>query len=437
MRERLLAGKSHVVMHGGGYIGLTNAMSFAQAGVKAVVYDPVEWIVDKCHRGECHLVGVESFMQAKLADYVREGLITATANPSDTIIRSGLVHFIGVPTERDNEPWFEPLCTCLRLLKEINPSLIIVESTLTPGVLPSILQDLSMESHPIGTSPRRDWFISPEKTLKVLPRVYGADTKEIADAMQAVLSIVCDKLVRASSREVAIMVKSVENMLLHVPIMVANELTHAYPHIPIREVLQLASTHWRIPLYFPSMKVAGYCIGLSSKYVYDGAAHPEELSIINATIKCNSEEPWFYPRKIAEVLGRDVSVAILGVSYHADLKMHVNTVVKEICETFPNVKIHDPYYSDAEVCQFFGKETLDPADLSEFSAIFILVHHKAFTRMTPGVLSTIQSGTVVIDNLGAWERHRDFFASCSVRYYRIGDPIAILQECHKWPRTMK
>ena len=64
-------------------------------------------------------------------------------------------------------------------------TLVIIESTLTPNTAEDIIipalegKGLKVgKDILLGVAPRRDWFISPEKSLKTLPRVVGGTTPE-------------------------------------------------------------------------------------------------------------------------------------------------------------------------------------------------------------------------------------------------------------------
>jgi UDP-N-acetyl-D-mannosaminuronate dehydrogenase len=245
--------------------------------------------------------------------------------------------------------------------------------------------------------------------------------------MNEILSIVCDHLLRASNEKVASLVKSVENSLLHVPAVYASQLAKAYPHLDTNEVLRLASTHWRINLYYPTLGTGGYCIPLSSKYVLEGARDPEKLTILQTTLQSDSNEPYFLANKLAErIRGK---IGIMGISYKGDLKVHTLSPALKIIERLKQsdnlqVLVNDPYYSPAEIQNLFKLETFDfEKDLGMFSAIVIVTDHKVYGRLPlTCILEQVKKECIVIDNYGIWGKHRKALHKAGIHYYRVGDP---------------
>lgn len=421
-KNALFEGTQEIAVWGAGFIGATTAMAFASEGVKVTCYDISERAVEGINLGKVEVTNLEFWYGATMAEFVQKGLVKATTDWEELGSDRIVAHFIAVPTERNGQPWDGALIETLEKLKGINPPLVIIESTLTPGKIDS----LDVSSIRLGISPRRDWFHSPEKNLKNLARVYAGLTPDISNDMQAVLSIVCDHLIRASSHRVAELVKSVENTLLHIPAVFATQLAHAYPHLDIAEVLDLAATHWRIPRYYPSLGTGGYCIPVSSQYVKLGAERPEYLTILDAAIASDAEEPFFIARRISErVRGK---VGVLGVSYKGDLKVHtlspaVRIIRHLLSQPHIDLRVNDPYYSPEEIQSNFGAETFDyNAPLDEFEALIVVTDHKAYSRMPLRRLhSELKEGTIVVDNYGIWQRHREALRQAGIDYHRVGD----------------
>jgi nucleotide sugar dehydrogenase len=423
-KDDFITGKYGIGVWGVGFIGATTAMAYASEGVRVTCYDINSDNVRGINMGKTAVTNLEFWFGATMTEFVEKGLIRATTDVKAMADENIKVHFVCIPTERDAEPWNEALIDVLERLKAIGPPLVIIESTLTPGTLDS----LDLGGLAVGVSPRRDWFHSPEKNLKNLPRIYGGMSREIACNMREILSVVVDNLVEASNHRVAELVKSVENSLLHVPAVYATQLAHAYPDLDIGEVLRLAATHWRIPAYYPSLGTGGYCIPLSSKYVKKGAARPEYLTILDSAIASDVVEPLFMARRVAEIQKKG-AVGILGVSYKGDLKVHVLSPAIPIIDylrrkTSLTVRVHDPYYAPREVRDLFGVEWFSlNGDLALFDVIIMVTDHKIFRRYpAQKLLETLKSGALIVDNYGIWAHYRKYFLEKGIRYYKIGDP---------------
>ena len=294
---------------------------------------------------------------------VQAGIISATVDYEKVSSPDFEVHMIAIPTEREDKPWDGALQDVMNkiaayLRKSRQQSLVIIESTLTPNKTDELIipifekQALHVGKDVLlGVAPRRDWFISPEKNLRTLPRIVGGTTPETTKLMVEVLSIVCDKLIPAPDHRHAEIVKSVENAFRHVEITLANQLSLAYPSLNMVEVLKLVGTKWNLNVYHPSFGSGGYCIPLSSKYVLEGAEKPEYLTIIRETISTDTSLPSMIADWIVDSGFK--RVGILGLSYKGDLKVHVLSptlrMSKRLIGRGVSVKINDPYYTADEI----------------------------------------------------------------------------------------
>lgn len=422
-RQDLLKGKTRIAVWGSGFIGATAAMAFASEGVRVTCYDVNEHAVKMINKGQLAIANLEYWFGATMAEFVEKGLIQATHDWNDLTSPEYVVHLIAVPTEREGRPWDGALLDVLGKLKTLEtPPLVIIESTLIPGQLDT----LDLGGLRVGVAPRRDWFHSPDKNLRTLHRVFAGLTPDVTDDMRQVISIVCDNLAPASSHLVAELVKSVENSLLHVPAVYATQLAKAYPHVNIGEVLALAATHWRIGRYYPSLGTGGYCIPLSSQYVKAGAREPQHLTILDAAVDSDTLEPYFMAGRVSALCKGDV--AVLGISYKGDLKVHVLSpalpVLAHLCkQAHLNVHVNDPYYTDAELKDItsatpFGLEE----DLGRFTGIILVSDHKAYGRVPlHRLLAELKPGTIVVDNYGIWSKHRRELLEAGINYHKVGD----------------
>jgi len=436
LRQELIDGNVKLGVWGCGYIGLTTMIAFAKEGIYCVGYDTNPQVIESLKRGEIHIPTLDYWLGYK-PDAQLLSMIQVTNDWHDMLSKDIKVHLIAIPTEKDGEPYAEPLKEVVdKLLKRksnrINPDLVVIESTLTPGMFDNLVIK-SVESTGkfiggdvlVGIAPRRDWFDSPDKNLKTLTRVIGGTDTHTSDVMKDVLSIICDHLIVARDTHIVEMVKAVENSILHVCATYANQLAKAYPDIDVGEVLRLAGTHWRIPTYYPSVGTGGYCIPLSSKYIRDGATIPEYLGITEEVIKSDTNQPSF----IVDVMRKKTkgNIGILGLSYKRDLKVHTLSPAVKIIKEFKSlkigVKVFDPYYTDEDVMKIVGVETFKyPEDLSQFAGIIIVPPHRLFGQTPKRVLfKYLKQGQFILDNEGIWGKWREGFVKAGIEYHRVGD----------------
>ncbi|HEU0020308.1 MAG TPA: hypothetical protein VFR55_01345, partial [Dehalococcoidia bacterium] len=306
LKKSLLEGSKRIGIWGVGHIGYSTMSHFAESGVHCVGYDIEPRKVAEINRGEIPIFAMDYWLGFDPEFLYRHGVARATTDYQELMAPDVAVHFICIPTERNGEPFLEPLeDVCHKLIDAVKnksfsePPLIIIESTLTPGttdhfVIPrfqaaglAVGKDVL-----IGCAPRRDWFSSTDnKSLRTIPRIFGGADPATSAAIQQVLSIVCASLVPAPDHMHAEVVKSIENAYRHAEVALAFELSRAYPSLDMRTVLELVGTKWNVGTYFPSFGVGGYCIPLSSHYVIQGAEHPEELTLLRQTVKVCEQQP--------------------------------------------------------------------------------------------------------------------------------------------------
>jgi nucleotide sugar dehydrogenase len=418
-----------------GYIGLSTTAYMAQKGISCIGCDVREDRVEAVRRGEHYMPGMDYWLGFDMKPMVEDGHIEATSNWRDLIHPKVLVHFIGVPTERDNEPYYQYIEDVVSRIAHVSvldterPPLIIVESTLTPNTTDEIIIPLLEQAglHVgkdvlLGVAPRRDWFLDSDKNLTQLDRVYGGCDQQTADLMAEVLGIVCGNLHRARDHRHAEIVKSVENAYRHMEISLANQLSRAYPSLDMIEILKLVGTKWNIGTFRPGIGTGGYCIPLSSKYVLSGAEHPEELTLLTETIRTDDH----MPETVADIFERWQcrSVGVLGLSYKGDIKVPRVSRSAQVGQILSargiEVAFHDPYFDAEEVRRTWDMDWFDfPDDLGRFDALLIGSDHGEYTKVHWESLKKILSGCrLIIDNLGTWGNVN--FSGFGVHYLQPG-----------------
>ena len=436
LRKQLLEGKGKIAVWGTGYIGFSTMANFAAEGVSCVGTDVSEKIVSTINSGKTPVPNMEYWLGFDPKYLIDSGMMAATVDWKKVLAPEFVVHMIAIPTEKEDKPWDGALEDVIGKIaayvgRSEGKQLVIIESTLTPKKTDELAIPIFKkngirvgEDVFLGVAPRRDWFISPEKNLRSLPRIVGGTTPETTKLMIEVLSIVCDKLVSAPDHRHAEIVKSVENAFRHMEITLANQLSLAYPTLNMIEVLKLVGTKWNVNVYHPSFGSGGYCIPLSSKYVLEGAERPEYLTLLKEAITTDTGLPSIVADRVAD--GGFKNVGILGLSYKGDLKVHVLSpalrISKRLMERGVRVKINDPYYTPDEIKKLTGAETFAfPEGLSEFDCIVLVAGHRLY-KAIPEVklLGHLKNCKLILDNLEETWRTFDW-ASAGIEYHISGD----------------
>jgi nucleotide sugar dehydrogenase len=436
LRRELLEGKRKIAVWGTGYIGFSTMANFAAQGVTCIGTDVSERIVSIINSGKTPVPNMEYWLGFDPKYLVDSEMMRATLDWKSILNPEFAVHMIAIPTEKEDKPWDGALADVVNKISANAPRgndspLIIIESTLTPNktdevVIPIIQKNGLIVGKDIfvGVAPRRDWFISPEKNLRTLPRIVGGTNPETTRLMTEVLGIVCDKLVPAPDHRHAEIVKSVENAYRHMDITLANQLSLAYPNLNMIEVLKLVGTKWNVNVYHPSFGSGGYCIPLSSHYVLEGAQKPEYLTLLKDTVATDIILPEVIANHLAD---RGLkNVGILGLSYKGDLKVHVLSptlrMSKRLIERGVKVKVNDPYYTADEIKRITNTETFGfPDGLSEFDCTVIVAGHRVYKAVSEErLMNYLKNCKLVLDNLEETWRSFDWSLT-GIEYHVAGD----------------
>ena len=434
LKHDLKTGKKNLAVWGLGYIGFSSIAHFAKAGVTCIGTDPIQIRVDDVNQGKATIPNLDFWLGFDTRPLARDKRMTATTHWQDVIHPDIAVHLISVPTEWNGKPHHDILIDVINKLstykniKTDYPPLVIVESTLTPTVADNIAIPLFKKNGMevgkdilFGVAPRRDWFTAADKGLPLLPRVVGGTTKETTQLMAQALGIICKNILQAHDHKHAAMVKSIENAYRHLDITFANQLSLAYPDMDMTSILKLVGTKWNVNEYHPSFGTGGYCIPLAPQYVLEGAKHPEKLTLMQESLKTDFSQPDLV---VESILKRGVQkVAMLGIAYTGDLKVHVLSpalpIARKLKEKGIDVKVHDPYYSDQEIAHLTGCESLVfPEGLKDREGIIVVSPHMQYRYVhKQELLGHLSNATFILDNMGTWN---DVHFPQETQYFEAG-----------------
>lgn len=433
---KLRRGDRRIAVWGTGFIGYSTLAYFGDAGVPAIGYDIDATRVERIEGGEAPVhYDLESWLGFDTGQLVEEGIVGATTNPDEVTTADTPVHFVAVPTEQNGMPWDGALRDTVETIAAYGempeePILVVIESTLTPGMTDDVVVPAFVESSLelgedvfLGVAPRRDWFVDEGKKLPDIPRAIGGYDDRTTAYMEAVLGIVCDDLVPAPDYAHAELIKCIENAYRHVGITLANQLDRAYPDIDMRTVLQIVGTKWNVPTYFPSVGIGGYCVPVASQYVLSGTDRHEELSLLTETVETDRQQPYLVADAIA-AHGAE-RVAVLGLAYKGDLKVDVLSptvpIVSRLQDLGVDVRVNDPYYDDDHIEKRVGAPAARfPDDLGDVDAVLLTADHRRYRYLPDNrILEALDDCSLVIDNCRLWADIP--FEEHEIEYFYTGD----------------
>ena len=422
-----------IAVHGGGFVGLTAAIHYSNAGKTVMVYDPDKGVVDGINSGNPK---AGEFLGYLGGTYDREHLRATT---SFEIVRNAPVHVVCVPTEKDGRPWMDLIKSVVnRIVDEailrLQETTIIVESTLTPGTLASILEDrqepMVGKRIALAHAPRRDWFSDPEKNLATLKRVVGGVTSECTKrAVDVISQITPRELILETDYKTAELTKPLENAFLHVPVMLACEIARAYPDHDVAKAVELACTHWRLMKVHLNAGTGGRCIPLSSIYLAEGVAGRYDSGgthLLNAAVQGENGIRDAVARAISKRIPKNGKVLVLGIAYRPGFKDAGNSpglaVAHELWKLEHRVYVDDPMWGreDLEKLARLPVFDSDCSLVDSFDAVLLATPHDKYMK-NEAWRQSLKKGQFVLDAQGAWKEHREEFEKRSVQYKRVGD----------------
>jgi UDP-N-acetyl-D-glucosamine dehydrogenase len=259
-----------VAVIGAGYVGVPLAVTFAEAGQRALVVDVQSDTIDALNRGESH---IEDVSNERLAPLVTNGRVVATTDYEQVKQAHAILIAVGTPLSKQREPDLSAIEAVARSLAPVlqRDQVVVLESTTWPGTTREVLQPILEQGSGLKAGEDFRLAMSPERvdpgredwTTKTTPKVVGgidpASTKQAADVYRAAI----DSVHEVSTPDAAELTKLLENIYRAVNIALVNELAQLCDRmeIDVWEVVEAAATK---PFGFASFKpgpgLGGHCI---------------------------------------------------------------------------------------------------------------------------------------------------------------------------------
>jgi len=361
-----------------GYVGFNVARLCAESGYKVYGID-----VDK-----------------KKIDAINESPdIIATDNPSVIKDSDVIIICVGTPINSRREPDLEAVKSASRNISKYlqKGQLVIIESSLYPGVTENIIKPVLEES---DLKAGKDFLLAycPERvdpgnkkwTIKNIPRVLGGINDESTrKALEFYKSILDANIHTVSSIKTVELIKIVENSFRDVNIAFVNELAKscAKQNIDVMEVIEGASTK---PFGFmphkPGCGVGGLCIPVSPYYIIESGRQVDfEHSFLKLARDINDSMPSYTVSLLIDALNKigkcvkNSKIAILGVSYKAgigDLKgSPYFKILRELAKRGAAASIFDPYLPEESTVKTI-EDALEGAD-----CVLLVTEHPEFKQI--------------------------------------------------------
>ena len=404
-----------------GYVGLPLAVFFAKAGFKVTGFDLNEDKVAAVNAGDSYIIDVAS---DELAEVVRSGLLTATADFSQLAAMDGVNICVPTPLGKTRDPDISFIQAAVKSIASTMHSglLVILESTTYPGTTEEVILPLLSEG---GYEVGKDFFLafSPERvdpgnptfnTVNI-PKVVGGVTANCTEVAQHLYGQVMDTVVPVSSVRVAETVKLLENTFRSVNIGLVNEiaLMCSAMDIDVWEVIDGAATKpFGFMPFYPGPGLGGHCIPIDPFYLsWKAKQAGSEARFIDLAGQING----FMPRHVMKLITGGLNdrrkavngskVLVVGVAYKPGIDDMRESPALDILEMLANLGAetswYDPHVESLPAMAHIARlKEWSRESVAVFDAAVIVTPH-------PGVDHTLLlgAGPVIIDTRNALKGH--------------------------------
>lgn len=458
---------------GPGIVGMPMAALLANARIREGSSDPARvlvvqrnsptsgWKVPAINAGKSVIGGIEPDLDAIVANTVAAGLLGASHDYAD--LADADVILVCVQTDKKGvEPDYGPLLEALGNIARVlrsrpagQPPLIVIESTLAPSSMATVVRDVFAAA---GLVEGQDVLLgnSPNRVMpgRLVERVAASD--KIVAGLHPVTPqlirrlysrVVTGGTLHRTNSMTAEVVKTLENAYRDVRIAFSAEICRHcderdYDFYAVRDEVNTrlaqaddaSANPNAVPsggLLVPTVGVGGHCLPKDGILLWwRRIKEPASASsIILASRQVNDASPAetirLAERSFGAVNGRPV--AILGAAYRFNSEDTRNSpslaLARELLGRGCRVAIHDPYVRprDQNLLRF-GLEGHFTTDLSEALAgaelLFFCTAHRPYAEGREALLSLAGSAMGVVDACNLY--HRNDFAGGRLGYTGIG-----------------
>ena len=363
LRTRLDDRTAIVGVIGLGYVGLPQALAFAEAGLSVLGFDIDSAKTNAIIRGESYLLDIPP---ERMSSLVSRGRLGATANLGRLGECDAIVICVPTPLTEQREPDLSAIeetatavAACLR-----PGQLIVLVSTTYPGTTEELLRP-QLEATglvvgrdvALGYAPEREDPGNKVFEIQTTPKLVAGCTPLCQDLVVRLYQTVVSKVVPVSSPRAAEAAKLLENIYRAVNIALVNELKICYERmgLDVWEVIEAAATKpFGFTAFYPGPGLGGHCIPIDPFYLtWKAREYGVHTRFIELAGEINSSMPEHVVRRVQETLNshgrvlKNAKVLVLGVAYKrntADIRESpALRILTRLKEWGAQIAYHDPH----------------------------------------------------------------------------------------------
>lgn len=420
-----------IAIIGLGYVGLPIALLASKKGFKVIGIDTDPSKIKSLSEKKSYIgdVADKEIIDTK-AVFTNDASIVSTVD--------AVIICVPTPVSAEKMPDLGPVrgavCAIAPHLKK--GALVVVESTVNPGVCDEIVTPLLEEKS--GKKVGRDIYLAhcperinpgdPKWNVSNINRVVGANSKlELDMAVELYQSIINAEIKPMGTIKEAEAVKIVENSFRNINIAFVNELAMSFHKLGINleNVIDGAATKpFAFMPHHPGCGVGGHCIPVDPYYLIEYAHdHGFEHEFLRLASNINESMPRFTVDLLIEALNevalplKGTKVTLLGMSYKANVgdgrESPAHVIRDLLIDAEADLTIYDPYTKEDSTVS-----SLDEA-LTGATAIVIATGHNEFKNIDSVLLK--KYGTLaIIDGRNILRHQKKTFENASIIYNGIG-----------------
>ena len=357
-RGKLMSKLVNVV--GLGYIGLPTALMLAVNDVRVVGTDNNDERITKLKTRTI------TFNENGLNELFSNAIERGICFENKCVLAD--VYIVAVPTpynKRDRKivPDYlvDALLAVLNTCK--NNSIIIIESTISPGTIDKYIRPLINQENEkrdskieIVHAPER---IIPGRIIEELQhnnRIIGVDNWAVGEIVKELYSKFCEGEIVLTNIRTAELAKVAENTFRDINIAYANELVKICreAEIDVYELITIANMHPRVNILTPGPGVGGHCISVDPWFLVGD--YPEIANLILTSRKVNDSMPEYVLKRISEIMDENniemlSQVGLYGLTYKENVddireSPTLQLLMNMRSHASKGVKVYDPYVTE-------------------------------------------------------------------------------------------
>jgi UDP-N-acetyl-D-mannosaminuronic acid dehydrogenase len=320
-----------IAVYGLGFVGLTLAATFANAGMNVVGIDLNKNLIKKLQQQEAPFY--EKGLDSLLTSLATKNPIQYTSNPSEFATDVHIVS-VGTPIDSEGTPNLQSIMHVCEMIVGVlkTNDLVIFRSTLPIGTMRNVVLPI-LESGGLKGGADFGFAFAPERTiegkaleeLRSLPQVVGGIDKASTNQAAAIFGQITRTIVEVESLEASELVKLINNTFRDLVFSFANEVASICDGYNINafSLIQAANEGYprdKIPL--PSPGVGGICLS-KDPYLYTNPINNTGTRPILgvASRQINRSGPDYILGKIkrfceqTNVNFNEISILVIGIAF--------------------------------------------------------------------------------------------------------------------------